>query len=249
MTAALITGGATRLGRELALALAARGFDIAVHYNTSTAAAQATVADIAAMGRLGVALPADLADVQAVQDLVPQAASALGQPLTTLINNAAVFDYDTLDSLTAETFDRHIAINTRAPLLLMQGFAAQAPQGGTVVNMLDMRLRKLTPKFMTYTLSKAALETLTITGAQALGPDIRVNGIAPGSTMIAERQSQSHFDAQRAAGVLERGPEPEDILRTLFYLLDNPAVTGQVICVDGGQHLTWQTRDIIGNRE
>ena len=254
---ALVTGAARRLGRAMALHLAGRGFDVVVHYAASDAAAQAVVAEIRAMGRRAEAVQADLLDEDAAAALVPAAAAAIGGPLTVLVNNASIFEHDTLASATAESWRRHIGSNLRAPFLLTQAFAAQAPRAvaddrgepvaqAMVVNMIDQRVLKLTPEFMTYTLSKMALWALTRTAAQALAPDVRVNAIGPGPTMQGARQSADHFAAQRQATILERGADADDICAALGYLLEARAVTGQLLCVDGGQHLAWQTRDVLG---
>ena len=254
---ALVTGAARRIGREIALYLARRGFDVAVHYASSETEAEQTVADMRALGRRAVALKADLLDEAATSALVPQAVAALGGPLTLLVNNASIFEYDTVLSATKASWDRHIGSNLRAPFLLLQGFAAQAPKAltdahgepvaqGLVVNMIDQRVWKLTPNFMTYTLAKSALWTLTQTAAQALAPDIRVNGIGPGPTMQSARQSDGHFSRQRAATILQRGAGPADVVAALGFFLDSPSVTGQMIAVDGGQHLGWQTPDVLG---
>ncbi len=254
---ALVTGAGGRLGQAMALSLAARGHDVAVHYATSRKGAEETLAGIEAAGRRGALLKADLLDHAATEALVPAAAEALGGPLDLLINNASIFEYDTLASATPESWERHIGSNLRAPFFLTQAFAAQAPEAGRdgageplaraqVINMIDQRVRKLTPEFMTYTLAKMGLWALTRTAAQALAPDIRVNAIAPGPTLIGARQSPEHFARQRAATVLGRGANPQDITAALGYLLDAPAVTGQLIAVDGGQHLAWQTPDVLG---
>jgi NAD(P)-dependent dehydrogenase (short-subunit alcohol dehydrogenase family) len=254
---ALVTGAGKRLGREMALYLARRGFDVAVHYASSEAEAAGVVAEITAMGRLAVAVQADLLDEAQVQTLIAQAAAGLGGPLTVLVNNASIFEYDTIASATRTSWDRHIESNLRAPFVLTQGFAAQVPQAvpdaagepvaqGLVVNMIDQRVHKLTPEFMTYTLAKMGLWALTQTAAQGLAPHVRVNGIGPGPTLQGGRQSDSHFARQRAATVLKRGANPSDITAALGFFLDSPAVTGQMIAVDGGQHLGWQTPDVLG---
>lgn len=254
---ALVTGAGIRLGRVMALTLAERGFDVAVHYSTSQDGALATVADIEALGRKAVAIKADLLDDAAAGNLVGRAAEALGGPLSCLINNASIFEYDSLETATRESWDRHIGSNLRAPFVLTQKFAAQAPEASKddagetianalIVNMVDQRVRKLTPEFMTYTLAKAGLWTLTQTAAQALAPAIRVNAIGPGPTVRGHRQSEQHFATQRASTILERGANPQDVAAALDYLLSAPAVTGQLICVDGGQHLGWKSPDIIG---
>ncbi|SDY73845.1 SDR family oxidoreductase [Citreimonas salinaria] len=254
---ALVTGAGKRLGREMALYLARRGHDVAVHYAGSADAAEDTRAEIEAMGRRAVTLQADLLDEDAMHRLLPRAAEALGGPVSVLVNNASIFEYDRIDSATRESWDRHMESNLRAPFVLIQALAAQMPEParddageplarGLVVNMIDQRVRKLTPEFMTYTLAKAGLWTLTQTAAQALAPRVRVNAIGPGPTLQGARQSDRHFAAQRAATVLGRGANPDDITAALGYFLDAPAVTGQLLCIDGGQHLAWQTPDVLG---
>lgn len=241
----------------MALYLAKRGHDIAVHYATSADEAQTLVAEITAMGRRAVAVQADLLDDAQTETLIARAADGLGGPLTVLVNNASIFEYDTIHSATRTSWDRHIGSNLRAPFVLTQGFAAQALPAATdsageprapslIVNMLDQRVRKLTPEFMTYTLAKMGLWALTQTTAQALAPAIRVNAIGPGPTMQGARQTAEHFTTQRANTILQRGANPSDITAALGYFLDAPAVTGQLLCVDGGQHLAWKTADILG---
>lgn len=254
--AALVTGAGKRLGRAMALALAQRGLDVAVHYNASADAAEETAAAIRAVGRRAVTIPADLLDEGETASVIPRAVEALG-PLTVLVNNASIFEYDRLDTATRVGWDRHLGSNLRAPFVLMQHFAAQVPEamsdaegepvaGGLIVNMVDQRVLKPTPEFMTYSLAKAALWSLTQTAAQALAPRVRVNGIGPGPTMRGARQSQEHFDQQRAATVLQRGADEGDVCAALIYLLGAKSVTGQLICTDGGQHLQWRTADILG---
>ena len=254
---ALVTGAGKRLGREMALFLARRGHDVAVHYNGTADGATETVADIERMGRRAVALQADLLDAAQMATLVPRAAEGLGGPLTVLVNNASIFEHDTMRSATAESWQRHMDSNLRAPFVLLQHFAEQAPRAfndhegeplsqALAVNMIDQRVWKLTPEFMTYTLAKSALWTLTRTAAQGLAPDVRVNAIGPGPTWQGARQSADHFARQRAATVLGRGAGPEDVCAALGFMLDSPAVTGQLICVDGGQHLAWRTPDVLG---
>lgn len=254
---ALITGAGVRLGRAMALALAREGFDIAVHYVGSAEAAEDVAAQARAMGRAATTLHADLLDEDATDALVPAAAEALGGPITVLINNASIFEYDRIETATRESWDRHIDSNLRAPFFLTQALAAQAPGPSVdamgeplaeamVVNMIDQRVRKLTPEFMTYTIAKMGLWGFTQTAAQGLAPRVRVNAIGPGPTLQGMRQSAEHFARQRAATVLERGANPDDITGALLYFLNAPGVTGQLICVDGGQHLAWKTPDILG---
>jgi NAD(P)-dependent dehydrogenase (short-subunit alcohol dehydrogenase family) len=254
---ALVTGAGRRLGRAMALHLAQRGFDVAVHYATSRSDAETLVEEIRALGRTATALQADLLDEEAMQELFPEALKALGGPITCLINNASIFDYDTIHTATRDSWDRHMNSNLRAPFVLTQAMAAQGlptqPDAaneplatGLIINMIDQRVRNLTPEFVTYTLAKLGLWTLTQTTAQALAPNIRVNAIGPGPTLLGARQSIEHFTAQRAATISGRGANISDITAALSYFLDAPAVTGQLLCVDGGQHLGWQTPDVIG---
>lgn len=254
---ALVTGGAQRLGRAMVLDLARRGYDVAVHYRGSEEAATGLVAEIGAMGRCAVALQADLLDEAQAGALVARAAEALGGPLTVLVNNASIFEHDDLESGTRASWDRALESNLRAPVVLTQRFAAQVPDPlrdaggepvaqGLVVNMIDQRVRKLTPEFMSYTIAKTGLWSFTRTAAQALAPRVRVNGIGPGPTLRGGRQSEADFARQRAATVLGRGSDAGDIVGALGYFLGAKAVTGQLLCVDGGQHLGWETPDVTG---
>ncbi len=253
---ALVTGGAKRLGRAMVLYLAGRGYDVAIHYAHSNAEAEATATEARAVGAMAVTLQADILDEAQTEALIGRAATALGGPLTVLVNNASIFEYDNIRSATRKSWDRHLESNLRAPFVLTQAFAKQTPAAlrgpdgalaqGLIVNMLDQRVRKLTPEFMTYTLAKMGLWALTQTAARALAPDVRVNAIGPGSTLKGENQSPTQFDDQRATSILERGANPADIVAALGYFLDAPAVTGQLLCVDGGQHLGWKTPDILG---
>ncbi|MFD3189861.1 SDR family oxidoreductase [Sedimentitalea sp. HM32M-2] len=257
MMRSLVTGAGTRLGRAMALYLAGRGHDVAVHYATSQAAAVALVEEIRSLGRASVALQADLLDPDQTDGLFGAAVEGLGGPVTCLVNNASIFEHDTIHSATRRSWDRHMDSNLRAPFVLIQAMAAQDLQPeidaagepvatGLVVNMLDQRVRKLTPEFMTYTLAKMGLWALTQTAARALAPAIRVNAIGPGPTLQGARQSDAHFAAQRSATVLGRGVNPPEITAALGYFLDAPGVTGQLLCVDGGQHLGWRTPDVQG---
>ena len=251
MPAALVTGAGARLGQAMALYLARRGYDVAVHFSGSKDGAADTVAQIKSLGRNAVAIQADLLDEAQSTALLPSAAEALGGPISVLVNNASIFEYDNLTTASRGSWDRHLDSNLRAPFVLTQALAAQVPTAmndengetiaqGLIVNMLDQRVHKLTPEFMTYTIAKMGLWALTQTSAQALAPNVRVNGIGPGPTLRGHRQSQ------RAATILERGANPTDITAALGYFLDAPAVTGQMISVDGGQHLGWETPDILG---
>lgn len=256
MLAALVTGAGARLGRAMALYLAGRGFDVAVHYATSEKAAEAVVDEITAMGCRAIAVQADLLNEDAMQSLVPKAVAALG-PLCVLVNNASIFEHDSIASNTRDSWDRHMDCNLRAPFVLTQAFAAQAPdlildQNGEpvaqalVVNLLDQRVHKLTPEFASYTIAKMGLWALTQTAAQGLAPRVRVNGIGPGPTLQGARQTVAQFGQQRASTILQRGANPDDITAALGYFLDAKAVTGQMLSVDGGQHLAWDTPDVRG---
>ncbi len=253
---ALVTGAGKRLGRAMALYLAGRGHDVAVHYATSVDEAEAVADEIRAMGRRAATVQADLLIEAQVESLVSRAVAALG-PLTVLVNNASIFEHDTVKTGTRNSWDRAMETNLRAPFVLTQAFAAQCPPAvidengeplaqGLVINMIDQRVHRLTPEFASYTIAKMGLWALTRTAAQALAPDVRVNGIGPGPTLQGARQSDAQFGKQRAATISGRGAHPSDITAALGFFLDSPAVTGQMIAVDGGQHLAWQTPDVMG---
>lgn len=238
--AALVTGGAQRLGRAIALALAGQGFSVAIHCHASRDAAEETAAAARALGVSAIVLPADLAREDEVRALVPAATAALG-PLGVLVNNASIFERDEWHDATRDSWDRHIEPNLRAPFVLAQLFAQALPEGaeGMVLNLLDQRVWSLTPHFVSYTVSKAALWTLTRTLALALAPRIRVNGIGPGPALPSPRQSQAQFDRQCAATPLGRGTSPDEVAHAALALLALPSVTGQMLALDGGQHLQW----------
>jgi NAD(P)-dependent dehydrogenase (short-subunit alcohol dehydrogenase family) len=248
--AALISGGAKRIGRAITLALVRAGYAVAVHANKSGADAEAFCSEIAARGGRAATVRGDLADHDQVRRLVQDAAAALG-PLTLLVNNASVFEADEIATLERAGFDRHLAINLRAPLFLAQAFAAQAPLGAnaSIVNVLDQRVLKPTPLFFSYALSKNGLFAATTMLAQALAPKLRVNAVAPGPTLPSSRQSAEAFAKQAAALPLGRGPTPEQVAEAVLYLAGADTVTGQTIAVDGGQHLAWQTPDAAGIQE
>ena len=254
--AALVTGAAKRLGRAMALSLAERGHDIAVHYSGSQSDAEQTAEACRKFGVRAETFQADLLDADDTASLVPNVLDAFGS-LSILINNASIFEYDTLETATQTSWARHIDSNLRAPLFLTQAFAEHVPDGhcdenneplatGLVINMIDQRVRKLTPEFMTYTIAKMGLWAFTQTASRALAPRIRVNAIGPGPTMQGSRQTAEHFAAQRSGTVLKRGSSPKGIVQAMNYFIDADDVTGQLLCVDGGQHLAWQTPDIQG---
>jgi NAD(P)-dependent dehydrogenase (short-subunit alcohol dehydrogenase family) len=241
--AALVTGAARRIGRAIALALARAGYAVAVNTNRSADAAEALCGAIAAAGGRAVVVRADLADHAAVQGLVPAAVAALG-PLSLLVNNAAEFEPDQIGALDRALWDRQFAVNLRAPVFLAEAFAAQAPEGSSVINILDQRVLKPTPQFVSYTLTKSALHMATRTLAQALAPRVRVNAIAPGPTVPSPRQKPEDFARQAAAVPLGHGSDVDDIAAAVLFLAEAVSVTGQTLAVDGGQHLAWKTPDV-----
>jgi len=236
---ALVTGAARRIGRAIALALATRGYDVAIHYQSSRAEALAVVAEIEGLGRRGAALQADLSRHEDVDRLLPQVANVLGTP-TVLINNASEFQDDSLTSTTLASWSAHLDVNLRAPVFLSQAFAEHLPADapGVIVNILDQRVLRLTPDFFSYTVSKAGLWAATRTMAQALAPRIRVNAIGPGPILRSVHQSDADFAAECAATLLQRGSSPHEIAAAVCFILDAPSMTGQLIALDGGQHLT-----------
>jgi len=236
----LVTGAAHRIGRAIALDLAAHGFGVAVHYGKSQEAAESLVKSIRDAGGRATSIKADLAIESEVNSMIPTVTKALG-PLTLLVNNASVFEHDTIETATRESWDQHMDVNLRAPFVLSQIFADQVPEGleGNIINVLDQRVWNLTPFFMTYTLSKTALWTLTRTLAMALAPKVRVNGIGPGPTLKNVRQSEQEFARQWTELPLGRRVLPEEITDAVRYILHAPSMTGQMIALDGGQHLGW----------
>ncbi len=237
---ALVTGAGKRIGRAIALALAAAGYDVAVHYGTSHDAAAEVVAAITGSGRRAVALAADLGQERESAALLTAATEALA-PVTCLVNNASVFERDEALTATRESWDAHLEANLRAPFVLMQEFARLLPatRPGAIVNILDERVWNLTPHFVSYTVSKAGLWTLTQMMALALAPRIRVNAVGPGPTLPSPRQSAEEFARQSASVPLRRGATPEEIAAAVCFILDAGAMTGQMIALDGGQHLGW----------
>ncbi|WP_425105409.1 SDR family oxidoreductase [Ancylobacter sp.] len=242
---ALVTGGAVRIGRAISLRLAQEGYDIALHVRRPGPAAEATAAEIAGLGGRAVILTAELVEAEAVDALVPAAVAALG-PLSLLVNNASEFQPDALETLDLARWERHMAANLRAPVQLARAFAAQLPEGarGGVVNIIDQRVLKPTPAYFSYSVAKEALWSATRMMAQALAPRVRVNAVGPGPTLANDRQDDSAFARQSAAVLLGRGPQPEEIADAVAYLARAASVTGQMIAVDGGQHLAWRTPDV-----
>jgi NAD(P)-dependent dehydrogenase (short-subunit alcohol dehydrogenase family) len=245
--AALITGGAKRIGRAIALALARQGYAVAIGFNGSQPEAQSLAREITALGVGAAAVHANLSTSNDSEDIVARAASAIG-PLTLLVNNASLFEIDEFGTLDAALWDRHFAVNLRAPVFLAQAFAQQTPAGAnaSIVNITDQRVERPAPRQFSYTLSKCGLDAATTLLAQALAPRIRVNAVAPGPTLPSPRQDDATFARQAAALPLEHGPQPEQIADAVVYLAGAASVTGQTIAVDGGQHIAWKTPDVWG---
>jgi NAD(P)-dependent dehydrogenase (short-subunit alcohol dehydrogenase family) len=239
----LVTGGARRLGRAIALDFANRGWGVGVHYGSSTAEARTLVAEIERNGGKAAALQANLANIEVLDPLMTACAEALGAP-TCLINNAARFERDTLMSLTPESWRAHLEVNLRAPVFLAQAFAKSLPEGGTgnVVNLIDQKVLRLNPDYFSYTIAKAALWTATQTMAQALAPRIRVNAVAPGPVLKGLGQTQADFERECRSTLLERPVDAEDVIAAVRFLVETPSITGQMIALDGGQHLAWQNQ-------
>jgi NAD(P)-dependent dehydrogenase (short-subunit alcohol dehydrogenase family) len=238
---ALVTGAARRIGRAIALELAADGWDVAVHHHTAGDQAAQLVCEIEAGGRRAAALQADLADEAQAARLVAEAAERLG-PLALLVNNAAIFKRDQPLTSDAASWQRHMAINLRAPLVLTQGLVAQLPAGGetaNVVNLIDQRVLNLTPHYTSYSVSKAGLWALTRHLALALAPRVRVNAIGPGIVLAPPGATEDSLDAMRRAMPLRRGAGVEEICACVRFIMATPSLTGQMISLDGGQHLGW----------
>ncbi|HEX8663187.1 MAG TPA: SDR family oxidoreductase [Beijerinckiaceae bacterium] len=250
MRTALVTGGARRIGQAIVKRLASDGWAVAIHCHRSGREAEALGRAIQAAGGRAAVIEADLADAAAVRSIVARAGAALG-PVTLLVNNASVFEPDDIGSLDEAVWERHFGVNLRAPVFLAGDFAGQLPDGveGTVVNVIDQRVLKPTPHFLSYTLSKSALFTATQTMAQALAPRIRVNAVGPGPTLASRRQRRDDFARQGASVPLGHGPSPEEIAEAVLFLASAKSVTGQMIAVDGGQHLAWQTPDVLAAAE
>lgn len=244
--AVLVTGGAKRVGRAFIEALAADGHACAVHYNKSSRDADALVDEIRSAGGTAFALGADLSDPVAAEGLIPRAVQSLG-PISLLVNSASIFEDDSSDTITAKTFNRHMGANLLAPALLSKAFAAQAPEGSLIVNLLDYKLFNINADFFSYTLSKAGLKTMTEMLARDLAPKVRVCGIAPGLTLPSPYHSEEEFERLHHDNPLNAGPTTDDLVRTLRFFRDSAPVSGQIVCVDGGQHFDPRlTRDVFG---
>lgn len=250
MSSVLVTGSARRIGRTLALDMARDGWDVAVHCNTSVAEAEEVVGQIRAMGRRAVMVRGDLSDPDVPERLIDEASAAL-DGLVCLINNASLFEPDEVGSISRQSWARHNDTNLRAPVFLSQAFARQLPatSEGNIISIIDQRVWKLNPRFFSYTMSKSGLWTATRTLAQALAPRIRVNAIGPGPALPSVRMDDEEFAKQSRLTLLGRGTSPREISGAVKFILSQPSLTGQMIALDGGQHLVWQTPDVIEVRE
>lgn len=250
MQGALVTGAGMRIGRALAMALAADGYFVFVHHNHSADEARETVAAILAAGGKAKTVRADLASARQAEALIGKC-QAPGVRLTVLVNNASLFKLDRAPTATAADFDLHMAINLRAPLLLSQALARQLAAGdkGLIVNVLDQKLYNLNPDFLSYTLSKVGLQGLTTLLAQSFAPRLRVAGIAPGLTLRSGSQTDARFAEQHAANPLEVGVTTDDLVRALRFIMATPSFTGDTLIVDSGEHLTGRPRDIAFDKK
>ena len=246
MKSVLVTGAAKRIGRQLALDLARHGWDVAVHCNTSRGEAEEVAGLIRGLGQRAHIVQGDLSRAEVPDRLVAEASAGLGG-LTCHINNASLFEPDEVGGITQASWAEHLDTNLRAPVFLSQAFARQLPgdHEGNIISIIDQRVWKLNPKFFSYTTSKSGLWTATRTLAQALAPRIRVNAIGPGPALPSARMDQAEFDKQSRLTLLGRGTSPAEISAAVMFILSQPALTGQMIALDGGQHLVWQTPDVI----
>jgi len=237
----LITGSARRIGRAIALDLARDGWQVCVHYRRSADDAMALAEEINRAGGVAVTLAGDLAVESDVEQLIPRCSEVIGPP-TCLINNASEFQVDTLATVTPESWDTHLDINLKAPVFLAKSLFLNLPEGvgGNVINIIDQRVWKLTPDFFSYTISKAGLWTATRTLAQALAPRVRVNAIGPGPVLKSVHQTEADFARESELTLLGHGPSPAEIAAAVRFILGSASLTGQMIALDGGQHLTWQ---------
>lgn len=245
--AALVTGAAARIGRAVALDLAALGLAVVIHHRNSTDEAKDLVQDIRDKGGKAAHVSGDLSDIRVTQSLVSKAAAAIGEPIDVLINNASVFEKDTAVSMSPENWDLHQAVNLRAPVFLSQQVFRHLPAGriGCIINIIDQRVLKLNPQYFSYTAAKAGLWTVTRTLAQTMAPNVRVNAISPGPTLANQFQGESDFGRETTSVLLGHGPKLNEITGGIKFLLETPSMTGQMLTLDGGQHLAWRTEDII----
>ncbi|WP_181706750.1 SDR family oxidoreductase [Chthonobacter rhizosphaerae] len=244
---AVVTGAARRIGRAIALDLAAEGYAVALHCNRSRDEAEEVADEIrAGQGRVAI-VTADLNDLDAVARIIPEAERALG-PVDVLVNNASLFERDEAQTVEPVLFARHMTVNLAAPVFLARDLANRLPDGreGVVINLIDQRVWRPNPLFFSYSLSKSALFDATRTLAQALAPRVRVAGIGPGPTLANVRQSADDFQRQMEGVLLKRGPSLDEVTAAVRFILESRSFTGQMLALDGGQHLAWETPDVVG---
>ena len=245
----ILTGGATRIGSAIAKSLAGYDVNIIIHFNKSKKSAQKLKAELEEMGSKIYLIKADLSKINQLKKIVPFAHKKM-KGIDCLINNASLFEKDDLENFNDKSFSKHLDINLKAPAFLIKDFKKYVKnKEANVINIIDQRVKKLTPFFFSYTLSKATLATLTTTAAMKLAPNIRVNGISPGPTLKNKRQSEKHFKAQWKSTILEKQVNIDDICNLVKYFIESESVTGQIVNVDGGQSLAWKTPDIIKSKE
>ena len=247
---ALITGGAKRIGKGIALSLAQNGFDVVIHYSESRKEAEELVAKLKSFGIAAFCIKANLLNDNEITSLIEEATQTVGKPINLLVNNASIFENDSLLSLTLESWDRHFFTNLKAPVFLSKEFSKQVPDhfkdenneiiaSSNIINIIDQKVLNLNPRFFSYTLAKSSLLNFTKIAAQELGPKIRVNAIGPGPILKASHQSEEQFQNQRKSTLLKRGSDVQEISRAILYIVSSPGLTGQLITLDGGEHLKW----------
>ena len=245
----VITGGANRIGRSIALELANYGTQIVIHYSKSFASAKKLKIELENLGSIVHLFKADLNNFKQTQGIITYAYNKM-KGLNCLVNNASIFENDNLINFSEKSFIKHININLKAPAILIRDFAKKYKgKDGNIVNIIDQRVEKLTPFFFSYTLSKSGLATLTKTSAMKLAPNIRVNAVSPGPTLKNKRQSEEHFRKQWKSTILEKKVDTKNVSSAVKFLINNHNITGQIINVDSGQRLAWETPDIINSKE
>ena len=247
---ALITGGAKRIGKGIALSLAENGFDVVIHYSESRKEAEELVSKLKSFGIAAFCIKANLLKDNEISSLIEETTQTIGKPINLLVNNASIFENDSLLSLTLESWDRHFFTNLKAPVFLSKEFSKQVPDhfkdenneiiaSSNIINIIDQKVLNLNPRFFSYTLAKSSLLNFTKIAAQELGPKIRVNAIGPGPILKASHQSEEQFQNQRKSTLLKRGSDVQEISRAILYIVSSPGLTGQLITLDGGEHLKW----------
>tara|TARA_B100000963_G_C22571972_1_gene646550 strand:+ start:46 stop:801 length:756 start_codon:yes stop_codon:yes gene_type:complete len=245
----IITGGATRIGRSIALKLADFDTQIVIHYSKSFSAAKKLKSELENLGSTVYLLKADLNILKQTQRIIPFSHKKM-KGISCLINNASIFENDNLSNFSDKSFLKHLNVNLKAPAILTRDFAKLFNgNNGNIINIIDQRVEKLTPFFFSYTMSKAGLVTLTKTSAMKLAPRIRVNAVSPGPTLKNKRQSEKHFKKQWKSTILGKKVDTENISSAVKFLINNYNITGQIINVDSGQRLAWKTPDIINVKE